>query len=191
MRKDTLSFKLIRGFLLILVPLAAFLFYNNYDAMRIVREEVSKSTSTALSLIVSEIDKSLQDTDYYLLRLATSDVPYSNLITLKRYPVDSGEYFLAKQALLNKMSDDLNSYKVVDTLFVYDALNDNLIPTQRSYETSLRNEKLVRLVMKQSEAAAIKDWVSISMDNRSYLVRLEKPETAPNISGVSRHSSIG
>lgn len=174
MRKHTLRFKLISGFLLILVPLALFLFYNNYEAMRIVREEVSQSTSTALSLLVTQIDKSLQETDYYLLRLVTADTPFSNLVTLGRNTPDSGEYFLAKQTMLNKMTDDLNAYKSVDTFFVYAPGNGDVIATQRSYEMNLRNERLVKSFMKDPVVTGVREWHAVTMDNRSYLVRLEK-----------------
>ncbi|KIL40845.1 hypothetical protein SD70_10405 [Gordoniibacillus kamchatkensis] len=174
MHKHSLRFKLVSGFLLILVPLALFLFYNNYEAMRIVREEVSQSIGTALSLHVSEIDKSLEETDYYLLRQITSDASYPYLVTLWLYPAESGDYFLAKQTMLNKMKDDINTYKIVDTLFVYNAKNDDLIATQRTYETNRRNEELVRQFMKQSDATRVRDWLPASYNGKNYLVRVEK-----------------
>lgn len=175
MRTRTLRFKLIGGFILILIPLAVFLFYNNYYAMRVVREEVTHSTRSALSFYVSQVDKELGDCNSYLLRQATSDSSYPYLIDLSIYSSDKWEYFRSKQWILRTFSNDLGSYKTVDAFFAFSKQNEDLIATQRSYAIGERNDRLVRAYINgpgKTEINTLQTWQVYQFEGRSYLIRL-------------------
>ncbi|MGG1551851.1 sensor histidine kinase [Paenibacillus ferrarius] len=172
MKTQTLRFKLIRGFLLMLIPLALFLYYDNYYAMRVVREEVSHSISDALSFYVSETDRGLEEASNYLLRQATTDLSYSYLIDLSLHSSEESEYFQSKWWILRTFMNDLSAYKTVDTFFAYSVRNDDLITTDREYEITERNDRLLKSYCKEKGPDVSPYWQVYRFENKSYLIRL-------------------
>ncbi|WP_438444115.1 sensor histidine kinase [Gorillibacterium sp. sgz5001074] len=170
----TLRFKLVRGFILILIPLALFLYYNNYYAMKVVREEVSRSTADTLSFYVSGIDRDLEEANDYLLRQVTSDASYPFLIDLSLYTSESSAYFLSKQWILRTFMNDLNDYHAVDAFFAYSFRNDDFIATEQSYETAQRNGRLFRSYFYDRAVQGEQRWEVYRFENKSFLIRLVK-----------------
>ena len=71
-KKRTLRYKFIIAFIIVTLPLILFLFYNNYYAMNVVREQVSQSNINLISTQAAKKYIALAQTVSYLLRQATS-----------------------------------------------------------------------------------------------------------------------
>jgi two-component system sensor histidine kinase YesM len=173
--RTSLHFRLLFGFFIVLAPIVAFLFYNNMYAMKVVRSQVTQSTNNLLTNHVSQMDKQLDETNNYLLKLATYDeVPYRNLIDLSVYPSDKGEYFLAKQSILNKFYADRATFKQVDTFFAYVVRTDDLIATEESYEKSQSVSALIRQALKNNALSKVVTWEIVQNGNQNFIIKIDK-----------------
>ncbi|MBO7748126.1 sensor histidine kinase [Paenibacillus sp. MWE-103] len=172
--KRTLRYKFIVGFIAVTVPLIVFLFYNNYYAMNVVREQVSQSNSNLISTQAAKQDMALGQTVSYLLRQATNNPSYTNLLTLSTYPEESGDYFFAKQSVLTSFDQDQAAYKEVDTFFVYLDTAKRLITSQRSYPEIERYHLVLDRYLADKETRRVHSWDVVSSEGVNYLVRLEQ-----------------
>jgi two-component system sensor histidine kinase YesM len=170
--KKTLRFKFILGFFIVTAPLIFFLFYNNFYAMNVVRTEVSQSYYTFLESQVRSLDQTLEDTNNYILRLGSSDFSYTNLIPLTLYPMDNGDYFMAKQWLLRKFRDDLISYKGIETFFVYSKKNNDMINVQNTYEDTQKFESVLYSFFQDNKEIDFQNWQVVMRGNKYYLIRV-------------------
>ncbi|AZN41804.1 sensor histidine kinase [Paenibacillus albus] len=173
-KKRTLRYKFIIGFFVVTVPLILFLFYNNYYAMNVVREQVSQSNSFLISTQAAKKDMTLEQTVSYLLKQATNNPSYPNLLTLSSYPEDSGDYFFAKQALLTSFDQDQSAYKEVDTFFVYLDKPSRLITSQRTYGEIERYHHVLDGYLADRGQRKVHEWDIIQAESTYYLVRLER-----------------
>ncbi|MBM7565025.1 sensor histidine kinase [Paenibacillus sacheonensis] len=173
-KKRTLRYKFIIGFVIVTVPLILFLFYNNYYAMNVVREQVSQSNNNLISTQAAKKDIALGQTVNYLLRQVSTNPSYPNLLTLSSYPEESGDYFFAKQALLTSFDKDQAVYKEVDTFFVYLDVPGRLLTSQRTYWETERYHLVLDRYLADKKRRVIHDWDIIQADNAYYLVRLEQ-----------------
>jgi len=114
---QSVRFRIVFGFFLIIAPLVLFLIYNNLYATRIVREQISVHYSNLMNAQVAANDEILSSTSEFLVQLGT--VNDSEVLSLKTLPVDDADYTLAKVRLNNRFILDLSYYKMVDTFFVY------------------------------------------------------------------------
>ncbi|WP_219638895.1 sensor histidine kinase [Cohnella sp. CFH 77786] len=138
---QSVRFKIVFGFALILAPMVAFLIYHNMYATGVVREQISIQYSKLLDANAGETDKILKEYRYYLLRLARDpDIPI-----IQSYPSDSDEYVLAKQRLLIRFALDSTSiYDMLDTLFLYPRKERNIIfATQYNKNSEEKESALV------------------------------------------------
>lgn len=138
----TLRFKLLFGFLMLTLPLLAFLIYNNFYAIKVVRNQVAQSNANLASLYMGQIDRNLEEVDKYLYNMAAMD---TDLLILEQPREENQEYELAKIRLFNTISKDIANYKTIDKFLIYTEPNDDLLMTRESGETfqeweSARNE---------------------------------------------------
>ncbi|WP_143069323.1 sensor histidine kinase [Paenibacillus sp. OV219] len=173
-KKRTLRYKFFIGFIIVTVPLILFLFYNNYYAMNVVREQVSQSNSNLISTQAAKKDIALGQTVSYLLRQVTNNTSYPNLLALSSYPEDSGDYFFAKQSLLTSFDQDYGAYKEVDTFFVYLDKPSRLISSQRSYSEIERYHQVLDAYMADKEHRKVHEWDIIQTQDTNYFVRIEQ-----------------
>jgi two-component system sensor histidine kinase YesM len=170
--KKSLRLKFILGFIIVTAPLIFFLFYNNFYAMNVVRNEVSQSYYNFLETQVKSLDQTLEDTSNYILRLGTSDFSYTNLIPLTLYPMDSGDYFMTKQWLVRKFSEDLSTYKGIETFFVYSKKNKDIISNQNTYEEIQKLESVLYPFFQDSKQIDFQNWQIFIRENKYYLIRV-------------------
>lgn len=166
---SSLRTKLIFGFLSVIVPLAAFLYYSNYYAMEVVRKQVAQSNLNLLSLHTRAMDKSLSDINSYLYKLATTD---TYVKTLAIFPEQSEDYIFSRIMLMHKFDVDHGLYNLVDSFFAYNADNDDLISYYESYDTNRGRERnaLIRSLVNTSESGDRWRWVSTGTE--SGLIRI-------------------
>ncbi|QHW32939.1 HAMP domain-containing protein [Paenibacillus rhizovicinus] len=173
-KKRTLRYKFFIGFIIVTVPLILFLFYNNYYAMNVVREQVSQSNSNLISTQAAKKDIAMGQTVNYLLRQVTNNPSYPNLLTLSSYPEESGDYFFAKQSLLTSFEQDQGAYKEVDTFFVYLDKPKRLITSQRTYWEIERYHEVLDAYMADAKSRKVHEWDILETDNVNYFVRIEQ-----------------
>lgn len=128
----SLQFKLLLGIFAVLAPLVAYLLYNNFYAIHVVREKVASSNGDLVDMFIqSKVDQVLEDTGKYLLTRAGSD---PDVMSLNLFDYSDGEYQLRKVRIINRFRDDLVLYNTIDTFFVYARNARDLTVTEGSSE---------------------------------------------------------
>lgn len=142
---QSVRFKIVFGFLLIIVPMVAFIIYNNLYAMNVVRNQVASNYNKLLSVNVRENDKVLLEFVYYLLRLKQSD---PNIANIKNLRIEDDEYTLSKIRLANNfLGSSAGMNNSIDTLFIYPRKEDEIFMyTQYSGDSTIKQN-------------AMKDWM--------------------------------
>lgn len=175
---NSIRFKLVAGLLAITLPLIMLLIYTNSYAIDVVRNQVAVSNKNLMSMYMGQIDKNLEDIDNYLISLIT---PNTDLQALE-YLVSESERYYTKNRLFINLSKNLSSYKSVDGLFAYSALNEDFIEANSTRTTFDEREK-IRSYIKQavktksaSLALFSKGWYVVQLDERNYLFRLLKSD---------------
>ncbi|MHA7581407.1 sensor histidine kinase [Paenibacillus vandeheii] len=131
----SLRFKFIVGLTLIMLPLFMLLYYNNVYAMKVVRDQVSLTNMNHLAKSVEQNERVLQETNRYLYSLGERDPDIISLFFLK---YGSGDYIIAKQRIMNKFMTDIGFYNLIDSFFLYDAVNDDLLlATSGNYDVKM------------------------------------------------------
>jgi two-component system sensor histidine kinase YesM len=174
----SIRFKLIVGFLVFVIPLQLLLIFDNYYAMKVVREQVANSYRHLAALYMDQIDRNLEEVDKYLRKMVAFE---SDLIMLDiPVEVNSDEYFLAKINLFNNLERDINNYKEIDYLFVYSSVNEELITNQPSEET-IDQLKTIRAgmiqMLREREGFQKQDfekWFPYKMNEDYYIVKIQK-----------------
>lgn len=128
----SLRFKFIVGLTLIMLPLFLPLYYNNVYAMKVVRDKVSLTNMNHLAKNVEQNERVLQETNRYLYSLGERD---PDIISLFFLQYGSGDYIIAKQRIMNKFMTDIGFYNLIDSFYLYDAVNDDLpLATAGNYD---------------------------------------------------------
>ncbi|UUZ85368.1 hypothetical protein LJK88_18535 [Paenibacillus sp. P26] len=121
----SLRFKLIFGLLLMVIPLVAFMIYNNLYAIGVVRNQVAQSNKNLISLYMKQIDRNLDEVDKYLYTIAAQE---TGLLVLESpREENSDQYSFTKIQLNNKALKDLPNNKPMEMFFVYSAPNRDLL----------------------------------------------------------------
>lgn len=121
----TLRFKLIFSFVIIVIPVIAFMIYNNLYAIQVVRSQVAQSNKNLISLYMGQIDRNLEEIDKYLFGIASLETGLLVLETARERNPDA--YSFERIQLYNKLKRDLPNYKTIDMFFVYSPANKDLI----------------------------------------------------------------
>ncbi|GIO33512.1 sensor histidine kinase YesM [Paenibacillus albilobatus] len=174
----SIRFKLIAGFLLFVIPLQLLLIFDNYYAMKVVREQVANSNRHLAALYMDQIDRNLEEIDKYLRTMVAFE---NDLIVLDRpADVNMDEYFLAKINLFNKLERDIHTYKEMDYLFVYSSVNEELI-TNQPPEATMAELKMIRQGMIQMleernglQKQAFEKWFPYNLNEEYYIVKIQK-----------------
>lgn len=176
--KQSIRFKLTIGLLLLVIPLQALLFYDNYYAMNVVRDQVAISNRNLTTLYMDQIDRNLEEVGKYLKLTVAFESDLYMLDVLEEY--DSDLYHMAKINLYNKLERDITNYKSIDLLFVYSSVNEDLIAVQHLEGTpgGLHAVKAGIVRMLKEKAAAnkheLESWFVYKMKDDYYLCKLQK-----------------
>lgn len=174
----SIRFKLIAGFLLFVIPLQLLLIFDNYYAMKVVREQVANSNRHLAALYMDQIDRNLEEIDKYLRTM----VAFENDLIVLDMPaeVNMDEYFLAKINLFNKLERDIHTYKEMDYLFVYSSVNDELLTNQPAEETMTQlktiRQGMIQMLKERKglQKQAFEKWFPYNMNEEYYIVKIQK-----------------
>ncbi|MFF2090801.1 sensor histidine kinase [Paenibacillus sp. NPDC058174] len=167
----SVRYKFVFGFIVVLLPLVFFLFYNNYYAMNVVRDQVSRSNANLLRSEINQIDNTLKQTLIYLYRIATQD---QDVMLLGAYLDGSDDYNLTKQRIFNQLSLYIGLYNIADSMFIYNSGNGNLIlSTQGNYkETTDTLQREVPSVISRMKESPSPMWRVIPSGSGYAMIQL-------------------
>lgn len=170
---NSIRFKVILIFVIIITPLLILLFYNNFYAMNIVREQVAQSYSNTLPLYVRQIDKRLDEIRNYLIKTATLD---PDLTAFRLLQHDSIGYFQTLQILSTRLGNEISFYNEVDTFFIYSKNQDELIISTEGNYYSERYSS-IRSILDQlitdSDKLQPKEWKLLKIKDQFILCKIE------------------
>ncbi|WP_276356571.1 cache domain-containing sensor histidine kinase [Cohnella caldifontis] len=131
---QSVRFRTVFVFFLIVAPLVVFLIYNNLYATRIVRDQVSLHYNNLMAVQVRANDEVLKSTYNFLIQLGI--VNDSDLLQVKTLSPEDPDFTLAKLRVYNRFVLDTSYYKMVDTFFAF-SNKDNLpfFATQDGYKS--------------------------------------------------------
>ncbi|MGG1514088.1 histidine kinase [Paenibacillus oryzisoli] len=185
MKKPALRIKLISSFLMIITPMALFLFYENYYAIKVVREEVSQSTSKALAVHIGQIDRTLEEITHYLLRQIVTPDTQSSYLAMAALPETNGDYTLAKIKVHNDLTAWSGAFENFYSFFTYAADKDDFIFSRSSYADTT-NLKTILETYLQQVGQVFGDWTVLNQSEDAYLVRVAKANNGVYIGAVLR-----
>ncbi|RKP49812.1 HAMP domain-containing protein [Cohnella endophytica] len=167
----TLKFRFVVGFAIIVSPLILFLYFHNRYATEIVKQQVTGTNSYRLNEHVNRIDQLMEETGNYL-SLFNNREP--DLSKLERYEYASDDYVLTKLRIFEQLQTDIGFFSSLDTLFVYNVRDDDLIINSRTnYEA-----KTTQLKQILGEASAnrktfsLSGWRTIQLNGSPSLLRV-------------------
>ncbi|MFC5404640.1 sensor histidine kinase [Cohnella soli] len=129
---QSVRFKIVFGFLLMIAPMVLFLVYNNVYATNVVRDQISLHYNNLMEQQVKNNDAILLETMRYLYRMRY-EPDIQSLQTLSLAENDS-EYTMVKMELTQRFLLDTGYYNKVDTFFVYSRKDDDMFfSTQYSF----------------------------------------------------------
>jgi two-component system sensor histidine kinase YesM len=171
----SLRFKLIFGLFIIVIPLVAFMIYNNLYAVKVVRNQVAQSNKHLISLYMGQIDRNLEEVDKYLFNFAAQETELL-VLELPREKI-SDSYSFAKIQLNNKLLKDLPNYKPMDMFYIYSPANHDLLTVTRdqiSYdEQSAIENNIIQIFQHHvEEAESGKKWFVRQIEDHYYLTRV-------------------
>lgn len=171
--RNSLRFKFVAGFLIIIIPLVFFLLFNNLYATNVVREQVSKTNSNLLSQHVKQTDQLFLETNTYLYDLWNNEVDINQLNDLK-YGTD--DYLLTKRRVVNRFQTDLNKFFLMDTIFLFNVqTQDVTLVTKQDYyqQERLITERVpIELVNQKDMDTPV--WQVIQFENRTVLMKITR-----------------
>ncbi|WP_164821656.1 sensor histidine kinase [Paenibacillus koleovorans] len=189
MKKPTLRLRLVRSFLLIITPLALFLAYENYYAIKVVRQEVSRSTSQVLAIHIAQIDRTLEEITHNLLQqIVTSDSQQAYL-AMNTLPETNGDYTLAKIKIHNDLTNWSTAFENFYSFFAYSQEKDDFIFSRSSYRDTSNLKVMLGEYLHRKEAA-FGEWTVLRQGEEGYMVRAAQANSGVSIGAVLRLEDI-
>lgn len=153
------------------LPLTILLLILNFYAMRVVREQVSISTSDLLGVYADQIENTAMEMTSYLSRMALESEDIAQMGMLSD---DTNAYLVTKERVLNRLNSDLNLYVGVDALFIYDKEKKDigLVSGAPSYQNAYNTAWEYLQVFEAENGAQNMQWNLMKRDRRYYLVNV-------------------
>jgi two-component system, sensor histidine kinase YesM len=120
---NSVRLKIILGFAFVIVPIVAFLFYNNMYSIRIVREQISKNYDSLLQEYVHSTDQMLDETSLYLYRFVNDP----DFATLYAFGNNSDDYYMTKIRIMSKLTSGIGYFNVTSSIFIYSPVYKDLL----------------------------------------------------------------
>lgn len=174
--RNSIRFKLVAGLLSIMLPLIIFLIYSNFYAIKLVRNQVSDSYKNMMTMYMNQIDNNLDAVDSYLSNLEASN----NDLRIMLYSTNENDYSLAKMRLYNKIKEDINIYRVIDSVYFYSAAKMDFTVIDNSgiayYEDGSVRENMANSIKELGglEKALTPGWNARKVGQEYYLFRILK-----------------
>ncbi|MFC5470854.1 sensor histidine kinase [Cohnella suwonensis] len=171
---QSVRFKIVFGFLLLIAPMVLFLIYNNVYATNVVRDQISLHYNNLMAQQVKNNDAILQETMRYLYRMKTDpDIQSLQSLSLAE---DDSDYTMVKMELARRFLLDTGYYNKVDTFFVYSSKDDDMFfSTQYSFHFAEVQSALLDYTTKLAKSGIPEEtrrWERFSIPNdTNYLIK--------------------
>lgn len=168
--RNSLRFKFVAGFLMMIIPLVFFLLFNNLYATNVVREQVSTTNSNLLAQHVKQIDQMFAETNTYLYDLWNDEIDINQLNELT---FGTDEYLLTKKRIVNRFQTNLNYFFMMDTIFLYNERSQDVtFATKQDYYFQQRLiAETVPIEIANGKNMDTPVWQLIQFENRSVLMK--------------------
>ncbi|XID90477.1 sensor histidine kinase [Paenibacillaceae bacterium WGS1546] len=169
---QSVRFKIVVGFFVVLLPMVLFIIYNNLYAIRVVKEQISSHYNILLAEYVRNNDKSMLEYYHYLINLERNP----DIQSMPVLEADSDEFTLAKLRLRDRLAVDTIFYSsMIDTFFVYpDKSGEMLYATQYVYN-SLEKLDILSAWAKDKVPVGIPDderkWSLMEIEGQMFLMK--------------------
>jgi Predicted signal transduction protein with a C-terminal ATPase domain len=169
---QSVRFKIVVGFFLVLLPIVAFVIYNNLYAIRVVKEQISSHYNILLAEYVRNNDKSMLDYYHYLINLEREQ----EIQALPLLETSSDEYTLSKTRLREKLAIDSIFYSsLIDTFFVYSDKSGELVYATQYVYNSLDKLDVLSAWAKENVPKGIPDrerrWDLTRIAGQTFLMK--------------------
>ncbi|KKI92398.1 hypothetical protein WQ54_09495 [Bacillus sp. SA1-12] len=173
----SLQFQLIAGFFIITTPIIAFLIYNNFYAIHVVRNQIAQSHENMVSLYMDQIDYSLGVVDDYLYSMAAKDLDLLNLDLVEKG--NNQKYYYSKIQLNERIAKDVYDFKIIDGLFIYSVTNQEVLTAQNykelSFDTDVVQKDIINMLQNRENSQETNDkWYSRIVGQQYILYRTVK-----------------
>lgn len=174
--RNSIRFKLVVGLLSVMLPLISFLIYNNFYAIRVVRNQVAESYKNMMTMYMNEIDNNLDSVDSYLSNLGVSNTD----LRIMLYSTNENDYSLAKMRLYNKIKEDITMYRSIDSMYIYSDSKQDFIEIDNNGITYDKQDSIREHIansIKQSGSsgkAQTPNWSAKKIGQEYYLFRILK-----------------
>ncbi|WP_019638336.1 sensor histidine kinase [Paenibacillus fonticola] len=173
---NSIRFKLVIGFLTVTIPLFILLFYNNYYAIHVVREQVAMSNKNMMSLYMGQIDNGLEEVNKYFNTLISSNMD----LQIMERPLTPDDYMLAKTHLSDKLTTDVLMYRV-DSFFIYSSNRADLLDIVSNDRITYNEKEILRSYIHSELSGAVLNgrpsyygWDVKQLNGEYYLFRIQQ-----------------
>lgn len=147
----SIRFKLIMGFLIIMLPLIGLLLYNNHYSVNVIHKQVATTNKNLMSIYMKQIDDQLSEVERQLMGLTQTE---PHLLTMGKQ-VGQDDYVMAKSSVSRRLVSDLIVYPYIDGFFVYSLPRRDIVDAAKyamSYDELMNmRQALEGRVMKLAE----------------------------------------
>jgi len=169
---QSVRFKIVLGFFLVLMPIVLFIIYNNLYAIRVVKEQISSHYNILLAEYVRNNDKSMLEYYHYLINLERDP----DIQTLPLLEISSDEYTLTKTRLRERLVVDSIFYSaLIDTFFVYPVKSGELVYATQYVYNSLEKLDVLSAWAKENAATGVPDtarqWGLTQISGQTFLMK--------------------
>ncbi|MCX7657530.1 MAG: histidine kinase [Oscillospiraceae bacterium] len=176
---NSIRFRIIAAITAIFILVTGTMVFNNLFAVKSARNQAFSSNSKALSLFAQQLDDSLEYVEKYLASLSISDTNIRIMENANEIP----ERYVAQYRMNSKISEAVNSYSMIDGLFIYSKLNETYINAKKSQASSDDANSIKKFIVssfshptQNDEEDIIKkskgNWIAIEINGNFYLTRI-------------------
>jgi two-component system, sensor histidine kinase YesM len=166
----TLRFRLGLFFILVAVPLAALLVFQNIYAVSVVHGQLSESMRNLLGQYTDRIDSELRGVDTYLVSKIIND----NALFVFDKGSGEDDYGMSKIELTTEFTNDVALYKSIAGIFAYSSRTGDLVMGLNASMglLSLEDRQAIREFLASSLELPNRDWIFRTIGSRERLFRV-------------------
>lgn len=168
----SIQFRVAGIILIIALPLSVLLICYSYYAQEIVKKQVAISVMGTITLSMQQIDKQLDNINLYLVNQKLNESGLTDMQT----NTDPGSVILTEEKLMNKYQNDVQQFKAVDSLFVYNFTNGDLMSTSPSDFQAMK-AFLKSLSVTPDSAVPFSKWGIVKIASAYKLIRVMRVDS--------------
>lgn len=176
--RHTLRLKMLIGFIGLMAPLIAFLFYLNYYSIERIRSQAVQSKNDLLQVHFDNIDTNLERVGNFLIKTVLHD---PDLKSLSFYAYTSEQHIYTKYVLANKLNLELQDYPDAENFFIYRTDSDEFVATKQFQNKFINN----------FDMPAFKEAIVTESRNRWIIVQSGKETALIKIVPADAHTMVG